>query len=279
MSARATTPTIDLPRSKVRQTQIDKETGEIIERVVSASDFKPDAQIPDPPAPPTKPTPPTGSVGWIAVQWSSYEQAKEEFAEAKEIYKAEAEAWWEHFAERLTVQEKRDLARGRIVGIVRPFEPAWARGDRLPITDKLTAIVEAVEEIEDGYRTEVVIEDFRSFYLKPIVGGSSKPKSDKNGYGIPVDPTTEEQARLDGAYTQAGDAFDAGDVLEDRLYRRLHAESAMKTAMAQAGGRRRVSTLRLEQRLEDARRKHQRSTAKALERKIKAAKAREEKAT
>lgn len=263
-----TTPTIDLPRSKVRHRTVDGETGEIIERVVPATEFREEAQVPDPPAYPTKPKPPTGSVGWIAVQWSAYEEAKEEFEEAKKQYKVEAKNYWDHFAEKLTRKERRDLARTEIVAIIRPFEPAWQRGDRLPITDKMTAVVHSVTEIEDGYRTEVVVEDFRSFYLKPIVGGSSKPKSDERGYGIPVDAGTEEQARLDGAYTQAGDAFNAGDVLEDKLYNRIHAQAQIGNALAQSRGRVKVSRFRLETRLNEARKAHRRSTVRHLERQL-----------
>ncbi|HYH54007.1 MAG TPA: hypothetical protein VD761_07735 [Solirubrobacterales bacterium] len=267
-------PTFDgLPdKGKVKWTRPDPETGEVVIRgAVPVGEFRDEAQIPDPPAFPTKPNPPTGSIGWIAVQWPAYEQRKEDFKAAKERYKVEAKEYWDHFAEKLTRRERRDLSRGRIVAVVRPFEPAWEKGDRLPITDKITAIVEAVKEIDDGYRTTVVIEDFRSFYLKPIVSGSSKPKSDEHGFGVPVDPTTEEQARLDGAYTQSEDTFDAGDVLEDKLHSRLHREAAMKNAMAQSKGRVRASRFRLEERLNEARKKHQRSTVKVLERKLKAA--------
>lgn len=278
----------DVPedRSKLKVTKLTA-TGEIIVRnQVPVKEFRGDARAPERPKRlQPEPQEPVGTVGWVCAKWIDYRLALHQRKAAiragalppEEFDKAEEE-YWAYFAHTLTREERRDLARGRVVAIVRPVEPEWKKGEVLHLTKKLSARVDSITRTLKGWRTEVVIEDFRSFFMKGTVGGSSVPTTDDEGFA--AEPTSDEieRARLDGAYTQTEEQAvpEGGEVLEDRLHRRLHQEAAMKRAMAMSAGKVRTDRLYLEHRLNDARKKHQRSTVKVLERKVKAAKRHEE---
>ena len=272
-------------KAKVKVTK-PIETGEIIVRgAVRVEAFRNDAGAPEPPERlQPEPQPPVGTIGWICAKWPDYKLALRDFKAAlrrgalppAEFDKAEAE-YWSYFAHKLTRQERADLRSGRATAILRPVEPVWEKGEVLQLSAKQSVRVESFTRTLKGWRTEVVFEDFRSFFMKSTVGGGSTPKTDEDGYA--AEPTADEieRARLDGAYTQTEDQAvpDGGEVLEDKLHRRLHAGADMKRALAHSTGKVRVDRLSLERRLADARKKHQRSTVKVLERKLKAAKASE----
>jgi hypothetical protein len=264
---------------KVRVTQPNAETGEILVRgSVPVAEFRNDGQAPQRPERlPAEPQPPVGTVGWVRVKWSDYLLSRRDFKAAirrgalppEEFDRAE-EAYWAYFAHKLTREERRDLVNGSIVAIIRPVEPVWEKGEVLELNGKQSARVEAITRVLKGWRTEVVIEDFRTFYMKHIVGGSSKPRTD--GHGFAAEPTDDEKerARLDGAYvqTEAQAVPEGGEVLEDKLHRRLHQEQSMRNALTQSKGRVRVSRFLLEERLNEARKKHRTSTVRHLERQL-----------
>ncbi len=274
-------PTFDsVPASgKVKVTQPNPETGEIVVRgAVPVAEFQGDGQAPQRPERlPAEPQPPVGSIGWICASWDRYLLARRAFKAAvrrgalppDEFDQAE-EQYWAYFAHKLTREERRDLARGTTVAIVRPVEPVWEKGEVLPLSNKMSARIDSFTRTLKGWRTEVVIEDFRSFFMKSTVGGSSVPTTDDEGFA--AEPTKDEieRARLDGAYTQTEEQAvpESGEVMEDKLHRRLHQEQSMKNAMAQSKGRVRASRFRLEERLNEARKKHRRSTVRHLERQL-----------
>jgi hypothetical protein len=277
----------DVPgdKGKLRVTR-PTETGEIVVRgAVSVREYRQDGQAPNRPKRlPSEPLEPVGSRGWICAKWFDYRLALHEYKRAirqgalagVEFDRAEEE-YWAYFARRLTRLERSDLVNGRAVAIVRPVEPEWQRGDMLPLAAKQSVRVDGVTRTLKGWRTEFGIQDFRSFFMKSTVGGSSQPQTDDDGYAAEPTDGEIERARFDGAYTQteAQAVPEGGEVLEDKLHRRLHQEAAMKTAMARSRGRVRVSRQHLEERLNDARKKHQRATVRVLERKLQAAKSRE----
>jgi hypothetical protein len=227
-------------------------------------------------------------MGWLCAKWPDYKLALRDFKAAirrgalppAEFDKAEAE-YWSYFAHKLTRRERADLRSGRAAAILRPVEPAWGKGEILQLSAKQSVRVESFTRTLKGWRTEVVLQDFRSFFMKSTVGGSSVPKTDEDGYA--AEPTSDEieRARLDGAYTQTEDQAvpDGGEVLEGKLHRRLHAAADMKRALAHSTRKVRADRLSIERQLQEARKKYQRSTVKVLERKLKAAKSHELKGT
>lgn len=241
--------------------------GEILVRGrVSVNEFRDGADAPTlPELLGPEPEKPVGTLGWVCARWSDYLLARRAHQLAirrgalagDEFEKAQVD-YWAYYAEKLTREERADLASGRIVAIVRPVPPVWKRGDLLPITAKMSARVGMITRVLKGWRTEVTIQDFRTFFMKRTVGGSSKPRTDEQGYAADLTADEIERARLDGAYTQTEEQAvpDGGEVLEDKLHRRLHQEQSMGNALKQAKGRRKVTMARLEERLEEARRKH-----------------------
>jgi len=138
------------------------------------------------------------------------------------------------------------------------------------VGDKIEATVLDIEETLRGYRTVFRVIDFRPVFMKQTVGGGSKPKVD--AYGYPAEPTKDEidRARADGSYTRSPSLAvpGAGDVLDDKIHARLNTETDMKNALKQSRARHRVKKMDLERMLNEARKKHRRSTIGHLERRI-----------
>jgi len=268
----------DVPESR-RKLKVTKPNsdGEILVRgEVPVDEFRDGGTAPRrPEALGPEPQEPVGSPGWICAKWPDYLLAQRAHKQAirrgalppEEFEQAEAE-YWAYYARKLTRSERLDLASGRAIAIVRPVEPVWGRGEILMISGKQSARVEAITRTLKGWRTEIVIEDFRTFFMKRTVSGSSKPKTDDQGYAADPTPDEIERARLDGAYTQAEEQAvpDGGDVLEDKLHARLHAEASMKGALSATKKRIRLDKHLLEERLNEARRKNWASTVRRLER-------------
>ncbi|HEY6731867.1 MAG TPA: hypothetical protein VI039_12690 [Solirubrobacterales bacterium] len=264
---------------KLRVTKPNAETGEILVRgAVPVKEYRGDGQAPERPKRlPPEPVEPLGTVGWIRARWFDYRLALHKYKAAvragalagEEFDQAEAD-YWAFFAHKLSREERSELAKGKTAAIVRPVEPVWEKGEVYELSGKQRARVEKTTRTLKGWRTEFVIEDFRSFFLKSTVGGSSAPKTDDEGFAAEPTASEIERARFDGAYTQteAQAVPDGGEVLEDKLHRRLHEEQSMKNAMAQSKGRVLVTRHNLEQRLHDALKKHRRSTARYLERQL-----------
>lgn len=274
-------PTFDSVPDDPRKLKVTRpnDDGEILVRgAVPGREFRDGGDAPARPEPlGPEPLEPVGTVGWVCAKWPDYLLARrahklairrgalppEEFDQAETDY-------WAYYAHRLTREERTGLANGRLVAIVRPVEPVWEKGDLLEITGKQSARVGAITRTLKGWRTEIVIQDFRTFYMKRTVGGSSQPKTDEQGYA--ADPTEGEieRARFDGAYTQTEDQAvpEGGEVLEDKLHRRLHAEASMEKAMGQAKKRKQATEAQLEAALAEARAKHRKSTARHLERRL-----------
>jgi hypothetical protein len=182
--------------------------------------------------------------------------------------------YWEAHASTLTKAERSNLANARSMSSLRPIKPSWEVGERIEVVTNVTAEVLEVVESFRGWGTVFKVSDFRPWYMKQIVGGSRRPKTDEQGYAAPVDKAEEEAARVDGNYTRSRhlavpDTEDS-DVMDDKLHQRLHAEAAMGNALKQWRGRARTSKMRLEQRLVDARKKNRRSTVRYLERQLEA---------
>ncbi len=179
-------------------------------------------------------------------------------------------AYWEAHGASLTQDERRDFASGRATAVLRPIPPAWQKDDRVDVADKIEATVFETEETLRGHRTVFRVLDCRPWYLKQTVGGGTRPKVDQYGYPAELNDGEKERARVDGAYTRSASLAvpDSGDVMDDKLTARLHAEQSMGNALKQWKGRARTSKLQLEQRLAEAHRKHRRSTARHLQRQL-----------
>jgi hypothetical protein len=238
----------------------DPETGEVIEEQVSADRFKPKLprlpNVDESRITLIKHGNVIGPTGRSVIYMIDHREA--------EI------AYWEAYATSLTREERTQLAGGQATSVLRPIPASWRKGDRVDIASNVEAEVFETEETLKGHRTIFRIVDFRPLLPKRIVGGSSKPRTDDQGYATEVTKKEEERARVDGAYTtsRALAVSDTEDELDDKLHQRLHAEASMANAMKGAKRRVRVSKLQLEQRLADARKKHRRSTVRYLERQI-----------
>ncbi len=189
-------------------------------------------------------------------------------------------AYWEAHASCLTREERRDIANGRTTSVLRPIPPAWSKGDCVDVADKIEATVVEMEFTHRGHRSVFCVLDCRPWYLKQTVGGGSRPKVDEYGYPAELNDGEKERARVDGAYTRSASLAvpDSGDVMDDKLTARLHAEQSMSNALKQWKGRARTSKIRLEHRLLDARNKNRRSTVRYLERQLDKIEEKDEKA-
>lgn len=254
------TPTIDLPRSKVRVTTPDKETGEIIERVIPAKDFRPKL----PSAPKVDERRITlvqrgdtiGPTGRSVVYMASHRE--------REI------AYWAAFANILTPVERRALAKGDAASVLRPLPPAWEVGDRMFVAANMEAEVIEATESPRGYGTVFKVHDYRVMYLKRGVLGSGPAKSDEDGYAPVLTPTEKARASQESAYTgSASQAIDeAGAVMDEEALRRIHSEKSAADTITQGKGRVQVTEGRLLRRLAEARAKNRSSTVRHLEREL-----------
>lgn len=258
------TPTIDLPKTKVRVTKIDKETGEIIERVVPHRDFRPPL--------PSKPkiderritiiertidggraVGPTGrSVVYMA-----------------DIRELEIE-YWEAHRVTLTRDERRLLSRGEGTSTLRPIRPDWQPGDRFFIVTDMEAEVLEVTKSVRGYGTIFRVHDHRLRYLKRGVIGTDVPVTDAHGFAPELTAAEIEKAHQESAYTTApSKAIDeAGAIMDEEVYQRIHGEQSATNALVQSKARVKVTEERLLQSLSEAQAKHRRSTARRLERQL-----------
>lgn len=270
MSA-TTTPTIDLPKTKVRVTSPDLETGEIIERVIPAKSLRP--------RPPKEPKEPqlddrliteiqrdesTGPTGRSVIAMIDHRERLIE-------HRARVETYWAFFSNHLHRDEQRRLARLETCSILRPVQPCWQVGDRMYVAASMEAEVVEIAESPRGFGTVFLIHDHREFLLKRGVLGDDVPKTDEDGYAPGVTPREQERARLDGAYTtnHGGAVDDGGLVLDPEAARRLHPDQSADNALTQSRARVEVTTGRLKRRLAEAKAKHRTSTVRYLERQLK----------
>jgi hypothetical protein len=133
------------------------------------------------------------------------------------IAKGELEAaYWERHADSLTKPEKRRIAKGEAGVVVRPVEPGWKVGDKLPVARNLTIEVTGVRWRRDGYLTTFSIQDFRPLFVRRAVPVFDPPALDEYGDPLPPNEKAIADARLDGNYTRdagrgvpgAGEAVD-----------------------------------------------------------------------
>lgn len=254
----------DLKSGKLRVVKPNPQTGEVTEAIVEADHFKP--RQPRLPARtelrefPCQP-------GWIPLH-------------VFDRLEPEADFWAAH-GKTLTREERSQIAGGRTSSVQRPVEPEWVKGDKLRAANNVDVEVIETEENLRGYRTVFRVIDFRPLLPKRIVGGSSKPKTDEQGYPVDhMDETEEQRARVDGAYTtsRALAVADTDDELDDKLHQRLHAEASMARAMSGAKRRKRVTLIAIEERLNIARKKYRAGEVRYLERQKESLKRKEEKA-
>lgn len=250
---KGTTPTVDLPRSKVRVIKPNPDTGEIIERVIPHSDFRPKA--------PRRPR-----IDFVRRDLlSPSRQVLYMFAHREgEI------AFWEHHAHILTREERHDFLHDGARSVLRPLKPGWKPGDRMFVAANMEAEVLEVSESPRGYGTVFMLIDWREILLKRSPGGGSKPETDEDGYAAPVTEPEKRRAQIDGAYTTSATLAvpDAGAVMDEAAFERVHADRDQANAMRR--GRKKVTQTRasLERRLEEARAKNQRSTVRYLQRQL-----------
>lgn len=267
-----TTPTIDLPRSKVRVTIPDKETGEIIERVIPASSFRP--------RPPKHP----GAIDFDRVDWVSRGGTEGVTGRSCVYVLAHREAeqdYWAFFSNHLNRDEQRHLAKDDDSNsILRPFPPLWEAGDRMYVAKDMEAEVIDVTESVRGYGTVFKVHDHRVLYLKAgVLGGSGVPQVDEHGYPVEATADEKEKARIESAYTgSASQAVnDSGGVMTDDEYARIHGEQPAANAEKQKAGRVKLTKTRLRRRLKDAEANHRRSTVRYLRRQLEILEAKEAK--
>jgi hypothetical protein len=177
--------------------------------------------------------------------------------------KPDPDAWrnfWGAHSECLTREERRKLAKGRSQAAERPleFKPAWQKGDVLYVASHLQAEVLKVEWSRDGYITHFRLIDHRPLLMAQTMGGSGVPWVDENGYPVTYSESVKEAARIDGAYTRSTSqgVADAGEVLDESVLKRLHADTAIGSARKRKRNRVHVDLGRLETRLEEAKAKH-----------------------
>lgn len=241
----------------------DPETKQIIEEVIPAKDFRPQ--------PPKLPEldkrkitlvqrgKTLGPTGRSVVHMATYREALVDF--------------WSFHAHILARDERSALLRASTRSVLRPIEPDWEIGDRMYVASNVEAEVVEMTESERGFGTVFRIHDYRVLYLRRGVIGSGTTKTDEHGFAQKLDPNVERQAAIDSAYTtvpsQAVD--EAGAVMDSHAYERIHADRSARRGLTQSKRRAKLSLRQLEERLRDAKAKHQSATVKVLERKVKAA--------
>jgi hypothetical protein len=258
------TPTIDLPTSKVRVIKPNPETGEIIERVIPVTDLRP--KLPSPPK--------VDQRRITRVVRSTAHGPVEAPTGSSIVYlidhrEREIEYWKAHRVT-LTRQERRLLSRGEGTSALRPIRPDWQTGDRFYLATDMEAEVLEVTESVRGYGTVFKVHDHRLRYLKRGVIGSDVPKTDEHGYAPALTQEEEARAQVESAYTTVPSKAidDAGAVMDEDAYQRIHGEQSAGNAVAQSKGRVRVSEARLFKRLAEAQEKNRASTVRHLERQL-----------
>jgi hypothetical protein len=256
----ATTPTIDLPRSKVRVIKPDKETGEIIERVIPAKDFRP-----KPPAFPKLDERLITLVHRKDSQGPTGKSVIAMFAHREAVI-----AYWAYYAHILTREERREMARGKSTSVLRDLPASWKVGDRMFVAANMEAEVTEITESVRGHGAVFRVHDHREVLLKRGVLGDVIPKTDKHGYAAAVTPQQKEKAGIESAYTtSASQAIDeAGAVMDEAAFRRIHIEQSADNALTQSKGRVQVTKGRLRRRIVEAKAKHRTSTERHLQRQL-----------
>ena len=266
------TPTVDLPRTKVRQRLIDQETGEIIERVIPAKSLRP--QAPKEPKEPqlderlitlVKRGDVTGPTGRSVIAMTTHREALVHYRQVQ------LPEYWAFFSNHLRRDEQRKLARGESRAITRPVEPCWQVGDRMYVAADMEAeVLKLTKSGDDQFATVFKIYDYREVLLKRGVLGDDVPQTDEHGYAPGLTPTEKERARLEGAYTtSAARAVDeAGAVMDETALQRIHAEQSAGNALTQSKGRVVVTRGRLKRRIAEAEAKHRKGMVRYLERQL-----------
>lgn len=260
----STTPTIDLPKSKVRVVKPNPETGEIIERVIPAKDFRPKLpslpRIDDRRITVIERQTDNGTTSGATGRSVAYMTA---------IRELELE-YWEAHGHILTRAERRQLADAESTSILRPIPPVWSVGDRFYVASSMEAEVAELTESARGYGTVFRVHDHRVRYLRRGVIGPAASKTDEHGFAPTVTPDEEVKTRLESAYTTSPSQSidEAGGIMDEDAYQRIHSEQSATTALT--GSKKRVSLTesRLLERLAEAQAKHRTSTVRYLERQL-----------
>jgi hypothetical protein len=249
----ATTPTIDLSRKRLRIIKPNRETEEIIERVIPARDFRP--------RPPRRPVLDETALSMMARSRAVLYMFAHREAEI---------AFWDFHDHILTRDERRAFLHDGDRSVLRPLPPAWEVGDRMYIASNMEAEVIEITESPRGYGTVFKVHDYRVMYLKRGVLGSGVPKTDKDGYAPVLSPEQKRQAAQESAYTGSASQSiaDAGAVMDDDALQRIHIDQSASNALAQSKGRVQVTKGRLMRRIAEARAKHRTSTERHLQRQL-----------
>lgn len=259
-----TTPTLDLPKTKVRHITVDQETGEIVERVVPARDFRP--KLPSPP----KLDPRRVE---MVVRSTSYGPVEAPTGRAVVYlidHREQEIEYWEAHRVTLTRGERRQLVAGDSTSVLRPIPPDWKPGDRFYLATDMEAEVLELTDSARGHGTVFKIHDHRLRYLKRGVLGSDVRKTDQHGFAPELTPAEIAKAHQESAYTTVpSKAVDeAGAIMEEDVYQRIHGEQSATNAVVQSKGRVSVTEGRLLKRLAEAQAKHRTSTVRHLERQL-----------
>jgi hypothetical protein len=244
------------------------ETGELIEEVVAPRHFKPRP----PRRPRIKEPARTSGPGAVGLRWLA-------------VYDLRVKEWlyWEGYRHRLTRQEREAIAAGA-TSVIRPIEQEWETGEVLEVALNLSA--EVIEttwmkrrvggpfENDLQYRTSFRVTDGRPFLLRRGVIGSGTPAVD--AIGDPVAATGEEidQARIDSGYTESPSRAidDSGEEVDPSLHRSLHRHQPAANARRQARLTRKQKIERIEERIEDAKKRFERKKVGMLERQLRSLK-------
>lgn len=134
--------------------------------------------------------------------------------------------FWERHAKVLTREEKRRIAKGEAGLLVRPLEPGWKAGDRLPVAQNLTIEVTGVRWSRQSYLTTFSVQDFRPLFVRRAVPVFDPPALDEHGEPIPPTELAIAEARIDGNYTRdAGRGVSgAGEAVDPETQERITAE-------------------------------------------------------
>jgi len=217
------------PNGRIKITRPILETGEIlVEGSVPPTRFKP--KRPSPPKHPelAKPRISPCWSGWSTVHMIDYRESQIVF--------------WEAHKDCLTREERSDLANERSTSILRPIEPEWKIGDRLPVASNVEAEVLDVVKSRRGYGTVFRVHDHRVLYLKRAADYTTSP-------------------------TQA--VSEAGAVMDEGLHNRLHPHVSAERAIKGTKKRKMGDRDRLEAKLERAKAKGWDSSVRRYERILK----------
>lgn len=153
------TPEERRQRGWIKVTEVIGSTGEIIEREVSSSHYKPRSIARPRPKENLRVSP--CSAGWSVLHFYDHQERML--------------GYWEAFSNKLTGDERSAIASDQSSSVLRPVEPKWQKGDSFEVAANVTATVDSGEWTLRGHRTTFRITDRRVLLVKRGAGYTTSP--------------------------------------------------------------------------------------------------------